>query len=111
MRNAGNTFQQLIDRTLSGVENASLYLDDILVFSKSEEDHRRHLQETFRRLRAARLTANAEKCEFGKTSIEFLGHTVSASRIAPLPSPPAGEINAVTATPVQVDYTAIAEAQ
>jgi len=86
MRNAGNTFQRLIDRTLSGVENASPYLDDILVFSKSEEDHRRHLQETFSRLRAARLTANAEKCEFGKTSIEFLGHTVSASGIAPLPS-------------------------
>jgi len=43
MRNAGNTFQRLIERTLSGVENASPYLDDILVFSKTEEDHRRHL--------------------------------------------------------------------
>ena len=86
MCNAGNTFQRLIDRTLSGVENASPYLDDILVFSKSEEDHRWHLQETFTRLRAARLMANAEKCEFGKTSIEFLDHTVSADGIAPLPS-------------------------
>ena len=55
MRNAGNTFQRLIDRTLSGLENASPYLDDILVFSKTEEDHRRHLQETFTRLRAAHL--------------------------------------------------------
>ena len=72
MRNAGNTFQRLIDRTLSGVENASPYLDDILVFSKSEEDHRRHLQETFSRLRAARLTANAEKCESGPALSFFL---------------------------------------
>jgi len=56
------------------------------VFSKTEEDHRRHLQKTLTRLRAAHLTANAEKCEFGKTDIEFLGHTVSASGIAPLPS-------------------------
>ena len=52
---------------------------------RSEEDHRRHLQ-TFSCLRAARLTANAEKCEFGKTSIEFQGHSVSANGIAPLPS-------------------------
>ena len=37
-------------------------------------------------LKAARLTANTEKCEFGKTSIEFLDHTVSAAGIAPLPS-------------------------
>ena len=36
MRNARNTFQCLIDRTLSGLENASPYLDDILVFSKTE---------------------------------------------------------------------------
>ena len=49
MCNAGNRFQRLIDRTLSGLENASPYLDDILVFSKTEEDHRRHLQETFTR--------------------------------------------------------------
>jgi len=83
MRNAGNTFQRLIDRTISGLENASPYLDDILVFSKTEEDHRWHLQETFALLRAACLTTNAEKCEFRKTSIEFLGHIVSASGIAP----------------------------
>ena len=62
MRNAGNTFQRLIDRTLSGLENASPYLDDILVFSKTEEEPRQHLQEPFTRLRSARLTANAEKC-------------------------------------------------
>ena len=86
MRNDGNTFQRLNDRTLSSVENAFPYLDDILVFSRGEEDHCRHLQETFSSLRAARLTANAEKCEFGKTSIEFLGHTVSAIGIVPLPS-------------------------
>jgi len=86
MRNAGNTFQRLIDRTLNGLENTSLYLDYILVFSKTEEDHHCHLQETFTCLRSARLTANAEKCEFGKTNIKFLGHTVSASGIAPLPS-------------------------
>jgi Reverse transcriptase (RNA-dependent DNA polymerase) len=86
MQNAGNTFQRLIDRTLAGLDNASPYLDDILIFRKMEEDHRRHLWDTFGLLRAARLTANAEKCEFGKTNIQFLGHTVLAGGIAPLPS-------------------------
>ena len=85
MRNAGNTFQRLIDRTMAGVDSASPYLDDILVFSRGEVEHRRDLQETLERLKAAGLTANAEKCEFNKPSIEFLGHTVSASGIAPLP--------------------------
>ena len=56
-----------------------------MVFSKGEENHRRDLVETFSRLPTANLTANAEKCEFGKSSIEFLGHTVSAADISPLP--------------------------
>ena len=86
MPNAGNAFQRRINRTLSSVENASQYLDDILVFSKGEENHRWHLQEAFSLLWAALLTANVEKCEFEKTSIEFLGHTVSTAGIPPLPS-------------------------
>jgi len=98
MRNGGNTFQPLIDHTLSGLENASPYLDDILVFSKTEEDHRRHLQETFTRLRSARLTAKVEKCEFGKTNIEFLVHTVSANGIAPLLS----RVAAIAAHPAPI---------
>jgi hypothetical protein len=39
----------------------------------------------FNRLRVANLTANVEKCEIGKSSIKFLGHTVSAAGISPLP--------------------------
>ena len=70
---------------MAGVDSASPYLDDILVFSKGDDYHRQDLQETLERLKAAGLTANAEKCEFNKPAIEFLGHTVSASGIAPLP--------------------------
>jgi len=62
------------------VENAFPYLDDILVFSKGEEDHRRHLKETSSRLRAGCLTVNVEKCEFRKTSIEFLVTMVTKNR-------------------------------
>ncbi len=88
LSNAAQSFQRLMDRLFGRLPFVFTYLDDILVFSKNEEDHRRHLQETFTRLRSARLTANAEKCEFGKTNIEFLGHTVSANGIAPLQAGP-----------------------
>jgi len=85
MRNAGNTFQRLMDRVLAGMDNAFPYLDDIFVFSKGEKEHLRHLHEVLSRLRSARLSANAEKCVFGKSRIEFLGHTVTADGITPLP--------------------------
>ena len=85
MKNAGNTFQRLMDRVLAGIDNAFPYLEDIFVFSQGEEDHRRHLQEVLHRLRSARLLANAEKCVFGKACVEFLGHSVTAARITPLP--------------------------
>jgi hypothetical protein len=82
------------------VDSASPYLDDILVFSKGDDNHRQNLQETFERLRAAGLTANAEKCEFNKPSIEFLGHTVSASGIAHLPD----RVAAIAAKPTSGSF-------
>ena len=84
IQNMGNTFQQLINRTLAGMKSSSPYMDDILVFSKGNANLCHHLQETLEPLRAAGLTANAEKCEFKKQSIEFLGHTKSAAGIVPL---------------------------
>ena len=85
MRNAGNTFQRLMDRVLAGADFAFPYLDDIFISSKSEEEHRRHLMAVLQRLQAAGLAANAEKCEFGKSELDFLGHRVSAAGIEPLP--------------------------
>jgi hypothetical protein len=93
MHNTDNTFQQLVDRTLCGVENASPYLGDILVLGNGEENHHPRMQEMFSPLEVAHPTTKAEKCEFGKTSIEFLGRTISTAGIAPPtivwpPSPP-----------------------
>jgi hypothetical protein len=93
MHNTDNTFQQLVDRTLCGVENASPYLGDILVLGNGEENHHPRMQEMFSPLEVAHPTTKAENCEFGKTSIEFLGRTISTAGIAPPtivwpPSPP-----------------------
>jgi hypothetical protein len=81
----GHSFQELIDRALAGMERAYPFLDDILVFSKSDDNQFRHLQETLEWIRLAGLTANAEKCEFNQPSTKFQGHTIFAAGIAPLP--------------------------
>ena len=51
MVNSGATFQQLMGMTLQGIKSAESYVDDILIFSESFNDHMKHLREVFRRLR------------------------------------------------------------
>ncbi|CAI5471213.1 unnamed protein product [Closterium sp. Yama58-4] len=53
-----------------------VYLDDILVYSATKEDHLRDLEEVFRRLQGHRLITKGSKCEFLKLELEFLGHMV-----------------------------------
>ena len=54
-----------------------VYLDDILIFSQSKEDHHQHLDLVCKRLRQFELYANAKKCSFYQTEIEFLGFIVN----------------------------------
>jgi len=66
LTNAPATFQSLIQQTLQGLEDhcCIVYLDDILVFSRTKEDHDRDLRTILERLREASLYANLEKCDF-----------------------------------------------
>ena len=50
------------------------YLDDIIIFSKSEEEHLDHLEDIFRRLEHFGLKMKREKCAFLKRHIQYLGH-------------------------------------
>ncbi len=95
MRNSGNTFQRLMDRVMADLDFAFPYLDDIFVFSRGEREHTGHLGEVFARLRAARLTANPDKCVLAQPSIDFLGHLVNAAGITPLP----GRVAAIATHP------------
>jgi hypothetical protein len=58
-----------------------IYLDDILVYSKTAEEHITHLQKVLQRLRDAKLFASKKKCDFGKTHLNFLGHVIGADGI------------------------------
>ena len=63
-----------------------VFIDDILIYSKSEEEHREHLQSVLRILRDHSLYAKLSKCEFWLKEVKFLGHVVSAEGVAVDPS-------------------------
>ena len=57
-------FQLLMNKVLEGLPYAMTYLDDIIIFSKNEEEHLEHLEEVFHRLRQAGLKMKHSKCDF-----------------------------------------------
>ncbi len=54
-----------------------VYIDDILIYSSSMEEHAEHLRKVFQKLRENKLYAKLEKCEFGVTEVDFLGHRIT----------------------------------
>jgi hypothetical protein len=54
-----------------------VYIDDILIYSGSLEEHAEHLRKVFQRLRENKLYAKLKKCEFGVTEVDFLGHRIT----------------------------------
>ena len=86
LKNAAQAFQRLMDSVCAGLDFVFDYLDDILIASKSNEEHREHLQILFDRLEEHGLVVKIEKCVFGVSEIDFLGHRVSKTGICPLPT-------------------------
>ena len=85
LMNSGCTFQRLMDRVLSGLPFCFVYIDDILIASPDPRTHVTHLRQVLSCLRDAGMVINPAKCELGKSSVDFLGHHVSAAGISPLP--------------------------
>jgi len=54
-----------------------VYIDDILIYSRSLEEHAEHLRKVFQRLKENKLYAKLEKCEFGVAEVDFLGHKIT----------------------------------
>ena len=62
---------------LGDIDGVLIYMDDVIVFGKSESEHDDTLKTVLDRIKAAGLKLNKKKCEFKKQSLEFLGHNIS----------------------------------
>ena len=85
LKNAPSTFQRLIDEFLLGLDERAVqaYMDDIIVFSRTGEDHKRHLGQVQQRLEEFKLRISAEKSSFFKPEVKFMGHIVAREGIRP----------------------------
>jgi len=105
LRNAPSTFQRLVDLALAGLtwEVCLVYLDDLIVFSRTFEDHVVRLQAVFDRLRAADLKLKPTKCVLFAQQVKFLGSIVSSNGIAPDPE----KVEAVATWPTPQNLTEV----
>lgn len=85
LRNAAQTFQRFMDEVLRDLDFCFTYIDDILIASSSLEEHLRHLEILFSRLRQFGVVINPAKCVFGQERVKFLGYSVGGSGTQPLP--------------------------
>lgn len=83
LRNAAQTFQRFMNKITSDLPFCFVYIDDILIASTSEDQHKTHLETLFKRLYDAGLEINISKCVFAQSSVSFLGHKIDSSGIAP----------------------------
>ena len=83
--NAPATFSRLMDRVLTGLhwETCLFYLDDIIVFSSTWEEHLARLRQVFERLRHAKLKLGADKCTFVAKEVSYLGQRVTEEGFLP----------------------------
>lgn len=76
LRNAPATFQRLMTKVVCGLDGCAVYLDDVVIYSNTWEEHIHGVQALFDRLVWARLTVNLSKCEFAKATVTYLGKIV-----------------------------------
>lgn len=85
LKNAPATFQRVMDCILRDLVGGCcfVYMDDIIIFSSSLQEHAKHLALVLAKLREARLKIQLDKCEFFRKETQFLGHTVSEDGVRP----------------------------
>ena len=103
--NAPATFQRAMQTVLAGIEwhDCFVYIDDILVASRTFEEHIQHLEQVFDRLRKANLRLKPRKCRFLCKEVSYLGHVISVEGVRPDPE----KTEKVRCFPVPCDVTSV----
>lgn len=99
------TFQRLMEKTVGDMNllQVLVYLDDLIVFGKSLEEHEERLIKVLDRLGEAGLKISLDKCQFCQPQVKYLGHIVSAQGVSPDPQ----KIEAVTTWPQPHDLKSL----
>lgn len=87
LKNAPSTFQRVMDNVLRGIQNEEclVYLDDIVIFSTSLQEHLERLRKVFERLRKANFKVQLDKSEFLRKEVNYLGHVITSQGVKPNP--------------------------
>jgi len=80
---APSYFQTQMEKVMEGIAGVIVYLDDIMVFSNSIEEHIKILEQVFDRMKENGLYFHPDKCKFLRTTIQFLGMKISKNNIMP----------------------------
>ncbi len=84
LRNSAQCFQRFINQVTSDFDFVFVYLDDVLIFSLDHGTHLIHLERLLERFSEYSLTINLNKCKFGVSSLDYLGHHIDATGIKPI---------------------------
>ncbi|XP_039444976.1 uncharacterized protein K02A2.6-like [Culex pipiens pallens] len=83
MNIASEVFQSIMERVLKGTSGVKVFIDDILVFGSTKQQHEAALKAVMHRLTSHGITVNPKKCFFGKSEVTFMGHVLSADGVRP----------------------------
>ncbi|CAI5473541.1 unnamed protein product [Closterium sp. Yama58-4] len=81
LRNASAVFQRVMDAVLRGIEHAACYIDDVVIFSLTEQQHLEDVERTLTAIEEAGLTCHPNKCRWGEQTVQYLGYEVTGGQI------------------------------
>jgi len=98
LTNAGATFQRIVQQILGDLlyNGAINYLDDVIIYAKTPEEHNKLLDEVLSRLEANNIKLKRSKCKFAQTEVTYLGYAISYNQVRPL----ADKVRAIREFPV-----------
>ena len=96
-------FQKRMEQILHGLRGVLLHIDDILVYGSTTAEHDSRLRAVLERIRVSGLTLNKDKCIFGVSSVNFLGHKIDQTGVKPDPQ----KITAINDMPAPTSVTEI----